>query len=609
MGTSAACTLICVLMTSLGVLFPAGVLSAADVEIIVRYGENPPVSEFNNVQPADAVASVVAEPSATRLLYGEVVAAPFRLTFATGGLIVEQGVHIEADFRQVFSLGRLIFVPGLTRGGEPTGVDLRVAATLTKPAGFDEPVIVTLPLAIETFRTESGSGELWGTGGQITFPPTFPTIELTAGEARFKLRLLGFGSVDAAGTVTTIPGFVLVDEPVATAELLAVIEPACPDREDVTPIREAITSIGRCGPDFLGPKTPQWGRFGVRPILEADSGDTLEVECSESHIFSDGAFQMFYSPAGSPFRLRVGLCPFDGGCNSAWFTHTGDQDNNGKPDCLLGTRWVSKDYHTNDKLPNPWTLELDVFEDKLDWAVIVYDVTSNFLDKRDFKFDYNLGPGVTTVPFDVCSGSTIAKPEAGQVDIMSVTDPPLGPETEAFFDEVLAALAQIPPSGVPMSEGRSRECDFDGDGRCDGADLQLFETAVGTCLFEVGYHPQADSDGSGCVDAQDRFHLFQADGDGDGIPDTADNCLTVANPGQADGNGDGVGDACTSTVVGDLDNDGDVDLDDLNIVLAGRNTVAMAPDDPRDLDEDDRITVLDARKLMLLCTRVRCATQ
>ena len=160
-----------------------------------------------------------------------------------------------------------------------------------------------------------------------------------------------------------------------------------------------------------------------------------------------------------------------------------------------------------------------------------------------------------------------------------------------------------------MSEGRSRECDFDGDGRCDGADLQLFETAVGTCLFEVGYHPQADSDGNGCVDAQDRFHLFQADGDGDGIPDTADNCLTVANPGQADGNGDGVGDACTSTVVGDLDNDGDVDLDDLNIVLAGRNTVAMAPDDPRDLDEDDRITVLDARKLMLLCTRVRCATQ
>jgi len=60
---------------------------------------------------------------------------------------------------------------------------------------------------------------------------------------------------------------------------------------------------------------------------------------------------------------------------------------------------------------------------------------------------------------------------------------------------------------------------------------------------------------------------------------------------------------------GDLDRDGDVDQDDLNILLASRNQPATGPDDPKDLDGDGAITSLDARKLTLLCTRPRCATE
>jgi ligand-binding sensor domain-containing protein len=62
------------------------------------------------------------------------------------------------------------------------------------------------------------------------------------------------------------------------------------------------------------------------------------------------------------------------------------------------------------------------------------------------------------------------------------------------------------------------------------------------------------------------------------------------------------------SIPGDLDNDGDVDRNDLNILLTYRNQPASnCPE--CDLDGDRMITVLDARKLVLLCTRPRCATQ
>jgi hypothetical protein len=60
---------------------------------------------------------------------------------------------------------------------------------------------------------------------------------------------------------------------------------------------------------------------------------------------------------------------------------------------------------------------------------------------------------------------------------------------------------------------------------------------------------------------------------------------------------------------GDLTGDNVVDQNDLNIILGALNTPSYGPRDPRDLDGDGKITALDARKLMLLCTRPRCAVQ
>ena len=61
-------------------------------------------------------------------------------------------------------------------------------------------------------------------------------------------------------------------------------------------------------------------------------------------------------------------------------------------------------------------------------------------------------------------------------------------------------------------------------------------------------------------------------------------------------------------ITGDLDTDGDVDREDLDILLLDRDrSVAESScGSPCDLDGDGRISGLDARKLVLLCTRVRC---
>jgi hypothetical protein len=61
---------------------------------------------------------------------------------------------------------------------------------------------------------------------------------------------------------------------------------------------------------------------------------------------------------------------------------------------------------------------------------------------------------------------------------------------------------------------------------------------------------------------------------------------------------------------GDLDGSGVIDKNDLNIINLAVNTPAYTDrTDPRDLDHDGKITVLDARKLVLLCTKPLCVMQ
>jgi hypothetical protein len=63
-----------------------------------------------------------------------------------------------------------------------------------------------------------------------------------------------------------------------------------------------------------------------------------------------------------------------------------------------------------------------------------------------------------------------------------------------------------------------------------------------------------------------------------------------------------------NSLKGDLDGNGVVDQNDLNVILAAVNTTANKPVDARDLNKDGLINALDARILVTLCTRPGCAT-
>lgn len=57
---------------------------------------------------------------------------------------------------------------------------------------------------------------------------------------------------------------------------------------------------------------------------------------------------------------------------------------------------------------------------------------------------------------------------------------------------------------------------------------------------------------------------------------------------------------------GDINGDGSVDSNDVQAIMTALNQAAGAQD-RRDLDGDGKITILDARKVAVLCSRPQCA--
>jgi len=126
--------------------------------------------------------------------------------------------------------------------------------------------------------------------------------------------------------------------------------------------------------------------------------------------------------------------------------------------------------------------------------------------------------------------------------------------------------------------------DADGDGVCDANDI---------C---PGGNDNIDTDGDGvpnfcdvCPGGDDNL-----DADGDGVPDFCDICPAGAD--NVDTDGDGIPDACDC--VGDVNNDGDVDLEDLATLLANFGTTSGATAAQGDQNADGDVDLEDLSVLL-----------
>jgi hypothetical protein len=265
----------------------------------------------------------------------------------------------------------------------------------------------------------------------------------------------------------------------------------CP--ENPATVHDEIQGVPACGP--AGDLTVTWGTFGSRDHLAFDSGEELRLRCVASGV---NFYELEYtSPHGG--TTVIGGCPFEGGCNSAWFLHSGDSDGDTHPDCLVTSRWISRDHGAND-IPNPWTgepLESPALLDWADWSAPT-TTTDPDVSMVSEKYEYAFGP-----PVPVCADP----PPEGNLVSSTVLGPPSSLLTRQEPEAGLPIDGFEGPAGLPMEFNTQPSCDLTGDSVCDDADVAEVASALGTCLGDPAYNPLADRNGDGCVTVDDGRYI------------------------------------------------------------------------------------------------------
>ncbi len=172
-----------------------------------------------------------------------------------------------------------------------------------------------------------------------------------------------------------------------------------------------------------------------------------------------------------------------------------------------------------------------------------------------------------------------------------------------FLDELDGSFTVSVDDSIPGQPTTCRAHIVSGTGWIDSIDLPD-GTPTGTNFFTFG--PSVSS--SGVVDLDTG--LFEMQAVGSIINDIFPQGVPTLNTFTGDvdfGNGTLTWDSatCDYFFVCDLDEDGDIDISDIQPIFQARNLLVQ-PGDPRDFDGDGIVTVNDARSCMLACTKPAC---
>jgi len=163
--------------------------------------------------------------------------------------------------------------------------------------------------------------------------------------------------------------------------------------------------------------------------------------------------------------------------NSVRVSYT-DHDSDVNPDCFIRTVWENYDDEGDDD-----------GDGKDDWDIYTYDVVNDMLTKT--HYESSDGPG------------------GPEPDDATPLDPHLGPETEAFFTQMVAEFEQNSrPEDGPMGPYPYKRCDLNRDGKCDDSDYEIFQAALGSSVGDINFNSLADFNGDGSVTLEDQNVLF-----------------------------------------------------------------------------------------------------
>jgi len=255
------------------------------------------------------------------------------------------------------------------------------------------------------------------------------------------------------------------------------------------------------------------GRIG--DPIEAESGKKIELWWSGSY------YELLYWRPGGPQGLCLGLCVFDNGCNEISF-YAQNLNNNNKPDCFTSIHWINKDFGSDDNNDG----YLDVIEHSY-----VTCLCQDKYTRVDKKFYYACGPPIISEPGSICK--TICNPPYGDLwdEEYKSVDTPLGPETEALFDELLRGHEGAEPDNILMSCSPFGLSDMDLDGDCDTDDCRIMNAALGKRWEQAGYFPLVDINADGfltSLDVELMLEPREPDLNGDGVVNFIDLAIFAA---------------------------------------------------------------------------------